>query len=521
MKKQLSFIVMPNQEVERPPAAAGAIASILKDSEYELTILDLNLWLYNMLDKDLWLQFSNYWKIDHVVDDGITLDIDKWFRRYLNTILRTSPDLIAISVFTKWGTRSTIILCKLLKELAPDIPVVVGGNGLSTPYRVNSISDTTNFAQYLSNNNLITDYIMGEGEVSFLEYLKGNINYPGINNQNQEQINNLDNIPFPNYSKLLPSNYFPMTDYGVYITGSRGCVRKCTFCDVPWRWPKFKYRSGSNIAKEMFEHYKNYKVNIFQFTDSLINGNVREFNSMNESLSEFKQQDSNFNPKYMGQFICRPKKYMTEDVYRKMKTGGCESLFVGIEHGSEQVRTHMKKEFTNSDIDHHFEQCGRFGITNVVLMFVGYPTETLKDHEENINFLYKYKKYAQAGIISMIRLGYTGSLDLGSPLANNNTDLSLVKQKPNLDLSHLLDQDQDWVYGRNWINLNNPDLTLEERIRRRLEMHKHAVNLGYNQPRTREELYTLKKILWEFQEKNTNKEKSHIPLFTESADAHD
>ena len=182
----------------------------------------------------------------------------------------------------------------------------------------------------------------------------------------------------------------------------------------------------------------------------------------------------------------------------------------------------MDKGFSNEDIDYHFEQCARNGIQNFVLMFIGYPTETLEDHQMNIDFLYKYKKYMQSGTISLLRLGLTGSLDIGSPIATNKTKLRLVPQKPDLDLSHLMDHDQDWIYGRNWINLDNPDLTLEERIRRRMELHEISVNLGYHQPKIKEELYTLKKILWEFQEKNTNREKSHIPLFTElSADAHD
>ena len=75
----------------------------------------------------------------------------------------------------------------------------------------------------------------------------------------------------------------------------------------------------------------------------------------------------------------------------------------------------------------------------------------------------------------------------------NKTKLRLVPQKPDLDLSHLMDHDQDWIYGRNWINLDNPDLTLEERIRRRMELHEISVNLGYHQPKIKEELYTLKK----------------------------
>ena len=50
----------------------------------------------------------------------------------------------------------------------------------------------------------------------------------------------------------------------VPITGSRGCVRKCSFCNVESLWPKYVFRSGADIVDEM-EHYidtvgiKNFK----------------------------------------------------------------------------------------------------------------------------------------------------------------------------------------------------------------------------------------------------------------------
>ena len=45
-----------------------------------------------------------------------------------------------------------------------------------------------------------------------------------------------------------------------------------------------------------------------------------------------------------------------------------------------------------------------------------------------------------------------------------------------------------------WTTSSNPDLTLKERLRRRLELHKLSVHLKYPMPRVKEELTTLLEI---------------------------
>ena len=42
-----------------------------------------------------------------------------------------------------------------------------------------------------------------------------------------------------------------------------------------------------------------------------------------------------------------------------------------------------------------------------------------------------------------------------------------------------------------WHSDTNPDLTLQERIRRRVELHEQSVRYGYPQPRVKYELQTV------------------------------
>jgi len=72
--------------------------------------------------------------------------------------------------------------------------------------------------------------------------------------------------------------------------------------------------------------------------------------------------------------------------------------------------------------------------------------------------------------------------------------MEIVPEWPDFKLMSVDDHTQDWIYGRNWVNLNNPTLTFKERIRRRLDVHKKSVEFEWPITRGKEELEALKLI---------------------------
>jgi radical SAM superfamily enzyme YgiQ (UPF0313 family) len=268
------------------------------------------------------------------------------------------------------------------------------------------------------------------------------------------------------------------------ITGSRGCVKSCTFCDVSNTWPNFKYRKAEHIVDEIKHHFYKYGGTEFEFTDSLINGSISNFNRFNEILYNEKQKNPELLPiTYQGQFVIRSDSKQLEESYELMHLGGCNMLTVGVESFSVDVRHHMKKKFSNEDLDLHFDRCARWKIPNVILMLVGYPTETQKDHQANLDALIKYKKFSDMCVIFMIRWGYTMHLYNHTPIMNMLDELQIK-----IDNHVKFDSVYSWSTG---INLEN---TLPVRILRRLEIHEQAVKLGYVMPRVKEELFILKKL---------------------------
>ena len=179
-----------------------------------------------------------------------------------------------------------------------------------------------------------------------------------------------------------------------------------------------------------------------------------------------------------GQFIIRSHHSETDNDYEIMSAAGFKILEVGIESGSQGVRWHMGKKFTDEDIDVFMERLSKHGMMVVFLMIVGYPTETLDDFQATVDMLTRYKPYLESGTIVEACLGGTLRIEPNTSLSR---DSNVIFQ---LDTNGKKD-DLNWVYQ------TNPDLTLKERIRRRLVLMTHAQELGYLSPTNHQEILYL------------------------------
>jgi len=479
------FVSVPVQVMLYPSAAYGALKPVISKNNLQSELCDLNILLSKELTNE---EFEDLYNWSAFAKSEISHNLKNKVIDISCKKIDNFSGWLAISVFSFYNARIVNLLLDYLKDKTRDYKILLGGNGC-----MSSLPDFENkeFGQYCLDHGLCDYVIFGEGEVALDQLLKGNTSYAGINRTNFEQVENLDSLAFPDYKNIDWSQY---VDPRLMITGSRGCVRKCTFCDIELTWPKFRYRSAENIVEEIKQNFYETGITQFEFTDSLINGSVSNFNKFNELLIDAKAKDPALKDIfYTGQFICRPRKHMPETTYELMYNAGCKQITVGIESFSESVRDHMKKKFSNEDIDYHFEMCGRWNIPNVLLLIVGYPTETIEDHRANINALYKYKKYSDMGTIFMSRWGFTMHIYDGTPISAMKDELDILE----IDKGH-----EDAVF--NWFSTKNPDLDLAERIRRRVEIHEVSSKLGYTMPNSRKELQTLLSISTDYVKQKNN-----------------
>ena len=456
---------IPLQDVVRPPGALAVLAACCEQVKIDYHILDLNLYMHKIFSQDIVQRLSTDF-VTGKLTQKTQHDFQPVCDHFHQALDRLQPDLIAISIFTYESVAAAVLLLKSLAARSDRsrFSIVIGGLGVSsTKYE---ITDFKRFDHWAKSAGLIDHVITGEGEISFVEFLKGNFSYPGIDGSPSLQITDVNQLPPPNYNKISPNDYFFSNEPEVVITGSRGCVRSCSFCDVQHWWKKYIYRRGELIADDMFGIWQKTGVRKFDFSDSLINGSIKSFRDMNRRLIELKQKNPDFCPLYKGQFICRPIGQMKFKDYEEMKEAGAETLVVGIEHFSLPIRQHMGKDFDNDAIDWHFATCAKLGIKNVLLLLSGYLTETQDDHAVNLEYLKKYQPYALTRII------YSINIEIGG--------LAILEGSPLHDWMHDNYPGIDFQNTSNWVLPDNPALDEHERLKRAMEIVYTAADLGYS-----------------------------------------
>ena len=456
------FLTLPRLELRAPIIAPAILKATVEQHGFKSFCYDLNIELWNSIDKEqyghVWFDTDLTFRYEDKFDEFWKTVLSEQLKKWILKIKEINPSWIGITIFSQRSKWITIKFCNYIKQELPNVKIVTGGT----------------YSEFLSpwllENKLIDAYVVGEGEYPLIEILKGNFDYPGINGQLPKQIDNLDNIPLPDYSDFELSKY-PKTWFDprlpsnessniIYITGSRGCVRKCTFCDVASLWPKFRYRSGKSIAEEIRKQNQNHGSKMFLFTDSLINGSVKQLIDLCNTLIEYKE--NNLIDKdviWQGQFIARSPKHMSEDVYAIMNKAGCYFVSIGIESGSEKIRNDMKKMFSDEDMDFTFRMCAKYNIKMAWLLMVGYPTETEEDFNKTLNLLERYNWINQKGLIKNIALGPTLEILKGSPLWNEQFNMGI-----------------NWDETKNWYLNNN---TKEARINRWLKLKERCEQLNY------------------------------------------
>lgn len=445
----LVIISVPGVVSRLPPAAPALLKASVESAGFSCRTIDYSTRLYQEdVDIDA---------LETYFSTGLNTECkpiaEKIIETWVKDLLSFNPGYIGISVFTYQNRIATELFCQAIRKVS-NAKIVLGGQGLSD----GGIEGACGFGKKMTDKNLADFYIRSEGEVSLVELLKNNTTYPGINSNSFKQIDDLDSLPFPNYDDYEIDQYkSPILP----ITGSRGCVRSCSFCDIHEHW-KYRYRSGQSMANEIIYLNQRYSVNNFNFTDSLINGNLREFKKFTKILLEYNN-DRTEKITWTSQFIVRSCKEVNEDYWKNIAQSGGQNLAIGVETGSDTVRNHMNKKFSNQDLDYTMEMLEKYNITCTFLMVVGYPTETDSDFEDTLNMFVKYKNLAPHVIVN-VNIGSTLAILPGTPLHKQAGELHIELDK----------------YENNWVALDNIDLTLEKRMHRRAQLKKHLLDHGYH-----------------------------------------
>ncbi len=194
------------------------------------------------------------------------------------------------------GQQTSYLSClktsaRVVHSLLPKVKIIVGGPAFSL------------FAQRLMTEIPELDMgIVGEGEPVFNSLLSCNgkmQDLPGLVwRRNGRVIKNpigrkwdLDHLPMLNTTIFNPSDYLKGNKYvaAVGIEGKRGCDLKCAYCVYPIvGGRRMRLRTPAKIVDEMEMLNKAHGVELFHFTDSVLNRPMEHFTALCKELRKRK-----------------------------------------------------------------------------------------------------------------------------------------------------------------------------------------------------------------------------------------
>jgi len=352
------------------------------------------------------LRIENY--LAQIYQPKFRLIQDEDYKKTAFDVLRKKPSLIG---FSTWciSYPASLLLAKELKALAPEKPIIFGGPQAS-------ILATETLEKFA-----FIDYVLcGESDYTFPQLVKelnkddSNIkDIPGLvyrdfsgnicqNKQNQS-IQNLNELPVPAYDLISGSKSLSL-DVG------RGCPFNCTYCSTnDFFSKKYRVKSTKRIISEMLSAFEKWGIKSFSFAHDMFTFNKKFILELCKNLISIKEEKGiNFTWTCSARIDC-----ISNDMLVVMKKAGCQSIFFGIESGSDKIQKSIRK---NLKVDKAYELadiCRHINIKMHASFIVGFPDETKSDLEQTLQIIFKL---AFKGVFTQIS---ELSLLPGTPLFNN------------------------------------------------------------------------------------------------------
>jgi anaerobic magnesium-protoporphyrin IX monomethyl ester cyclase len=410
------------------PLGLSYLAAVLQKKGHEVLIYDADCNVnpskmdFARLEEDYPLYLSALKDDSHAV----------W--REMNETLRNfEPDVVGITVWTTFAA-SAFKIAQLCKKYKENLPVIAGGPHCSIkPDEVMNIKGIT----YRKDGQL-------------------------VNNPDREFIQNLDKLGLPARDMLLNKDSYDSEDMGLLMT-SRGCPYSCSYCATNIWKRKIRYRSVDNVINEIKFVHDLYGTRQFTFKDDSF---TISRNRVLEICDRLIKGNLDIN------WDCNTRvNLVDEELLRKMKQAGCNSIKVGIETGSERVLKLMNKETTLSQARHAAKLLKKSGIHWTAYFMMGLPTETKEDTYQTLRFLKELNPdFASLSVYEPFP---------GTDLFEMGTEKGLVEKERTLEDFYSISPKYYYVKDiNNRIDtMNNTDF---EQLEAEMKNRFHKYNMGFS-----------------------------------------
>jgi radical SAM superfamily enzyme YgiQ (UPF0313 family) len=298
--------------------------------------------------------------------------LSHYFLRLLN---KEKPDVVGISVF-KGTLPASLFAFRLTKKHFPETRTVMGGGIFADQLAPGS----PDWELFLERTPYIDKIFIGEGELLFLTYLRGELpesqkvfTLKDINGE----IPDISSAPIPDFSDFQLQYYPYLASYT-----SRGCPFQCTFCSETVRWRKYRKKSPQQVVEELITLYKTHGSQLFLMSDSLLNPVITDLSR------EIKNSGISV---YWDGYLRVDKHTCDPEMTHLWRQGGFYRARLGVESGSANILNAMEKKVSPGQIRETVKNLAAAGIKTTTYWVIGYPGETELDFRQTLELVEELK----------------------------------------------------------------------------------------------------------------------------------
>jgi radical SAM superfamily enzyme YgiQ (UPF0313 family) len=354
----------------------GILASVLEREGHQVEVLDA---------------VTEGWEQRGLMDDG-WIEVGLPEEEIAARIRRLQPHVVGFSLPFSEQMPRLKSLARWVKAIHPEILVVCGGN------------QATCSARTLLEVAEVDAVVLGEGEVNFprwLQRLQAGADFSGLSGiafrsddgkiivrKNDAILQDLNQLPLPDYSRLPLSQYFKnLGARRIPLFTSRGCHQACAFCSIPSQHGTFQRRwSPRYIIEQIIYLYETFGVRDFTFDDD---GFTADRDWLHDFFDLMIQEDLKLQWSARGGVVAAN---LTDDVLDKMKKTGGRNLTFMVGSGSRHIlRNTLKKSVDLYEFESALQRIISRGFEVTCQFFLGAPGETIEEVYETLNYAWKLR----------------------------------------------------------------------------------------------------------------------------------
>ncbi len=323
------------------------------------------------------------------------------YEKFVDEIIKLNPLLVG------FGTLYPDIypvedIIKILKNRKHSFPIIVGGQ---------MVTPTPEFITEKTG----ADYgIIGEGEIILHNLVKAlrkkentrNIRGLIINDEGKlintgpgEFITNMSDLPRVPYELFQKEKWMNIGKYYVNIPqpqwlykdkiadihGGRGCPFNCNFC---YHHSKPRYRSISDMIKDVERMISEYDINMIFFGDDLVLASPARAKELVEAINKLPK-------KIEYALSCRFDiiDRMDDQLLKALKKSGLRNVGLGVESGSQKILDTIHKRITVEQIKKGLRRLKDANIFANACIQIGQLDETNEDVQKSMDLMLEVLRY--------------------------------------------------------------------------------------------------------------------------------